>query len=620
MQTIKFSLLPLTIALLSSGCSHLEKAPQSSMLTSTQPKTTIEQTVEISTLLAGAQSMSAETDTRVAMSSSHQDKDIYYDQMKAQQAHQYAKARSESEGYSKMKADKTKQYALAIARANAMSTSRKLGTKGGRPPVFIYTQPNPAKYAKIIENEVRLTKQDAVSTLALDTDTGSYSNVRRFLREGALPPADAVRVEELINYFHYDDASSNGKDPFSITTEVSSLPWNRKHLLLRVGVKAVDIKAKDMPPANLVFLVDVSGSMDSEDKLPLLKAGLKLLVKQLRPQDRVSIISYANTEKLVLPSTQGDHKAAMMGAIDSLEAAGSTQGEHALRMAYHEARKHWQKNGINRILMATDGDFNVGVTDTYQMKEMVSRERETGVTLSMLGFGRENLNDEMMEQIADVGNGNYGYIDSLQEAQRIFSDELTSTFNTVAQDVKIQLEFNPQQIAEWRLIGYENRVLREADFKNDKVDAGDVGAGKTVTALYELTPVGETGLYDPSRYSKSINENPTVENKSELGFLKVRYKQPMGTQSVLITRTIDGTARERKHSAVLPSDDFRFSAAVAAFGQLLRQSKFMGDYHFSDVIQLAQNAKGSDKHGTRSEFIELVKLTDSLHPVKPVNP
>ena len=511
-----------------------------------------------------------------------------------------------------------KAYAPSILE-EAQSAS-PIGIKGGMAPVISNTKPITAKYAKIIENPVRLTKQDAVSTLALDADTGSYSNVRRFLREGTLPPADAVRVEEIINYFPSDEVLANGKHPFAVTTEVSSAPWNKKNLLLRVGVKAIDIKEKDMPAANLVFLVDVSGSMDSKDKLPLLKAGLKLLVKKLRAQDRVSIITYANNEKLILSSTKGNHKDEIMGAIDSLEASGSTQGDQALKMAYQQVRKNWQENGINRILMATDGDFNVGVTNTDQMKEMVSRERETGVTLSMLGFGRENLNDEMMEQMADVGNGNYGYIDSLQEAQRVFSDELSSTFNTVAQDVKIQLEFNPQQVAEWRLIGYENRVLQEADFKNDKVDAGDVGAGKTVTALYELTPVGENGLYDASRYSKSNNETPAGDNKSELGFLKLRYKQPRGTESILLTQAIDGAARKYQSSSALPSQNFRFSAAVAAFGQLLRQSKFMGDYQFSDVIQLAQTAIGDDKQGTRSEFVQLVKLADALQPTKPDSP
>lgn len=511
-----------------------------------------------------------------------------------------------------------KAYAPSISEET--QSASPIGIKGGMAPVIFNTKPITAKYAKIIENPVRLTKQDAVSTLALDADTGSYSNVRRFLREGTLPPADAVRVEELINYFPSDEVLANGKHPFAVTTEVSSVPWNKKNLLLRVGVKAIDIKAKDMPAANLVFLVDVSGSMDSKDKLPLLKAGLKLLVKKLRAQDRVSIITYANNEKLILSSTKGNHKDEIMGAIDSLEASGSTQGDQALKMAYQQVRKNWQENGINRILMATDGDFNVGVTNTDQMKEMVSRERETGVTLSMLGFGRENLNDEMMEQMADVGNGNYGYIDSLQEAQRVFSDELASTFNTVAQDVKIQLEFNPQQVAEWRLIGYENRVLQEADFKNDKVDAGDVGAGKTVTALYELTPVGENGLYDASRYSKSNNETPAGDNKSELGFLKLRYKQPRGTESILLTQAIDGTARKYQSSSALPSQNFRFSAAVAAFGQLLRQSKFMGDYQFSDVIQLAQTAIGDDKQGTRSEFVQLVKLADALQPTKPDSP
>lgn len=545
MQTIKFSLLPLTLALLTSGCAGVGGREPSS-----------------------------------------------YSQMKV--------------------------YAPSILEEG--QSASPIGIKGGMAPVISNTKPITAKYAKIIENPVRLTKQDAVSTLALDADTGSYSNVRRFLREGTLPPADAVRVEELINYFPSDEVLANGKHPFAVTTEVSSAPWNKKNLLLRVGVKAIDIKEKDMPAANLVFLVDVSGSMDSKDKLPLLKAGLKLLVKKLRAQDRVSIITYANNEKLILSSTKGNHKDEIMGAIDSLEASGSTQGDQALKMAYQQVRKNWQENGINRILMATDGDFNVGVTNTDQMKEMVSRERETGVTLSMLGFGRENLNDEMMEQMADVGNGNYGYIDSLQEAQRVFSDELSSTFNTVAQDVKIQLEFNPQQVAEWRLIGYENRVLQEADFKNDKVDAGDVGAGKTVTALYELTPVGENGLYDASRYSKSNNETPAGDNKSELGFLKLRYKQPRGTESILLTQAIDGAARKYQSSSALPSQNFRFSAAVAAFGQLLRQSKFMGDYQFSDVIQLAQTAIGDDKQGTRSEFVQLVKLADALQPTKPDSP
>lgn len=459
-------------------------------------------------------------------------------------------------------------------------------------------------YQKNAENEVKSTATQAVSTLSLDVDTGSYANVRRFIRQGQLPPVDAVRIEELLNYFPYSDVAPSKQHPFAISTELSTSPWTADNLLLRVGVKAVEVSAAKQPPANLVFLVDVSGSMESPDKLPLVQASLRVLTQKLRPQDRVSMIVYAGRTAIELPSTSGNEKAKILAAIDRLTAGGSTAGEAALKLAYQEAESHLIKGGINRILLMTDGDFNVGISDIDDIKAMIEKARDRGVSLSTFGFGEGNYNEHLMEQVANVGNGNYSYIDSIEESQKVLSDELASTFNTVAKDVKLQVEFNPALVKEWRLIGYENRVLNEQDFKNDKIDAAEIGAGKSVVALYELTPVGKSGLFADRRYSEPTASATNPATRNELAFLRARYKQPDGDKSTEFAIPITPQVSRQ------PSADLMFSAAVAGYGQLLKNSKYRGQWSYAQSAALAQQGLGADQGGYRADFVKLAKLTD----------
>lgn len=463
------------------------------------------------------------------------------------------------------------------------------------------------RYARIDDNPVRLTSRDSISTLSLDVDTGAYSNVRRFLNQGRLPPKDAVRVEELVNYFPYDYPQAQGPHPFAISTELGRAPWNPEHLVLRVGVKAVEQQVAAMPPANLVFLVDVSGSMDEPDKLPLVKAALNLLVDQLRAEDRIALVVYSGRTAVELASTSGREKQKIRAAIAGLQAGGSTAGGEAMKLAYEQARSSFIKGGINRILLATDGDFNVGVTDLRELKGMVERERSSGISLTTLGFGQGNYHEALMEQLADAGNGNYSYVDSLGEARKVLVDELSATFNTVAADVKLQLEFNPAVVGEWRLIGYENRVLDEQDFKNDKVDAVEIGAGKSVTALYELTPVGKPLLHDPRRYGTAQPSVKTALN-TELAYLRIRYKKPGERHSVELAQPLAGTV------AASPGADWQFATAVAGFGQLLRGGNHMGDWSMADARALAQAGYGKDPQGYRHEFVRLLGLAESLLP------
>ena len=459
-------------------------------------------------------------------------------------------------------------------------------------------------YQKNAENEVKSTATQAVSTLSLDVDTGSYANVRRFIRQGQLPPVDAVRIEELLNYFPYSDVAPSKQHPFAISTELSTSPWTADNLLLRVGVKAVEVSAAKQPPANLVFLVDVSGSMESPDKLPLVQASLRVLTQKLRPQDRVSMIVYAGRTAIELPSTSGNEKAKILAAIDRLTAGGSTAGEAALKLAYQEAEANLIKGGINRILLMTDGDFNVGISDIDDIKAMIEKARDRGVSLSTFGFGEGNYNEHLMEQVANVGNGNYSYIDSIEESQKVLSDELASTFNTVAKDVKLQVEFNPALVKEWRLIGYENRVLNEQDFKNDKIDAAEIGAGKSVVALYELTPVGKSGLFADRRYSEPTASATNPATRNELAFLRARYKQPDGDKSTEFAIPITPQVSRQ------PSADLMFSAAVAGYGQLLKNSKYRGQWSYAQSAALAQQGLGADQGGYRADFVKLAKLTD----------
>ncbi len=465
------------------------------------------------------------------------------------------------------------------------------------------------RYAVIDDNPVRSTARDPVSTFSVDVDTGAYSNVRRFLRLGQLPPKDAVRAEELINYFPYEPLPPQPGHPFAVVTDIAPSPWSPDRQLLRVRIDAVDVKQSASPPANLVFLVDVSGSMDSPDKLPLVRASLQMLTKRLRPEDRVSIVVYAGRTCVELPSVSGKEQAQILNAIRRLEAGGATAGEAAIRLTYDQARSHFIPGGINRILLATDGDFNVGLASTEELRTLIEQERRSGISLTALGFGTGNYNDELMEQMADAGNGNFSYIDSVDEARKVLIEEMSSTFNTVASDAKVQIEFNPATISEYRLIGYENRLLNETDFNNDSVDAGEIGAGKTVTALYELTPVGASPQLTPRRYESQTTPVPLAMS-TELGFLRVRYK-PVGSQdSVLLEQAILPTMAHKDLSQAAP--DLRFAAAVAAFSQRLRGGHYIGDFRYSDIIALALSGLGEDAEGYRREFIRLVEAASEL--------
>lgn len=460
-------------------------------------------------------------------------------------------------------------------------------------------------YANLADNPVHRVAETPVSTFSADVDTGSYANVRRFLNQGSLPPEGAVRLEEMVNYFPYHYALPTDGSPFGVTTEVAATPWNPHTQLLRIGIKASDRAVAQLAPANLVFLVDVSGSMDRREGLPLVQSTLKLLVDQLREQDRVSLVVYAGESRVVLKPTSGRDKATIRTAIDQLTAGGATAGASGIELAYQMAREGFIDNGINRILLATDGDFNVGVSDFDSLKQMAAQQRKSGVSLTTLGFGVDNYNEHLMEQLADAGDGNYAYIDTLREARKVLVDQLSSTLAVVARDVKLQVEFNPARVSEYRLLGYENRALKREDFNNDKVDAGEIGAGHTLTALYEIVPKGEKGWLEPLRYAGA----PAAEGQAdELAMLRVRYKPAAGGDSRLIERPIPGQTTQG-------SDDLRFAAAVAAFAQQLKgDGRYTGGMTLKDTAALARSARGDDPFGLRNEFVQLVELAQSLKP------
>lgn len=468
---------------------------------------------------------------------------------------------------------------------------------------------NRENYAHFKDNSIKNVTEQAVSTFSIDVDTGAYSNVRRMLNAGNLPPHDAVRVEEMINYFTYNYPQPNTSNPpFKISTEIATTPWNSKTYLLHIGIKGYDIPKTNLPAANLVFLVDVSGSMNSDDKLGLLKSSLKLLTKQLTKRDKISLVAYAGASGLVLEPTAANETAKISAALEKLSAGGSTNGGAGIQLAYATAEQAFIKGGINRILLATDGDFNVGTVNFEALKNLVEEKRKSGISLTTLGFGTGNYNDHLMEQLADAGNGNYSYIDTLNEAQKVLVDEMSSTLQTIAKDVKIQIEFNPTVVAEYRLIGYENRVLKREDFKNDKVDAGEIGAGHSVTALYEIALVGSGGeRLEKLRYS---DKKTTFSMKAnELGFLRLRYKAPNANTSKLLEKPLMKTDIKTTNT----SENFRFAAAVAAFGQKLRGGKYLQQFSYEDILNLARQARGKDKFNYRAEFIKLVNLTKSLN-------
>jgi Ca-activated chloride channel family protein len=470
-------------------------------------------------------------------------------------------------------------------------------------PVVVPTDPGRERYDGEEVSPVKLTRAEPVSTFSVDVDTGAYANTRRFLTQGRVPPRAAVRTEELINYFRYDYPMPDSREaPFSITTDVAVTPWNPDTRLMRIGLRGYDISRKNRPPANLVFLLDVSGSMRSQDKLPLLKTALSGLAGELGKQDRVSIVVYAGAAGLVLEPTNDTAK--IRAALDRLQAGGSTAGAAGLQLAYNIARDNFIEGGVNRILIGTDGDFNVGQSDTKSLIEMIEHERDNGITLTTLGFGTGNYNEAMMEQIADHGNGNYAYIDSALEAKKVLGEQMSSTLFTIAKDVKIQVEFNPAQVSQYRLIGYENRALREEDFDNDKVDAGDIGAGHQVTAIYEIVPKGVKGWIAPRRYDDPLPE-AAVSKSRELAHVKLRYKLPGGDTSRLIERTVPAMAM---HSRQAMPRDFAFAAAVAAFGQTLRGDTMMNDFDHEDIARLA----GNQSDYWRQEFLRLVDVAGSL--------
>lgn len=503
-----------------------------------------------------------------------------------------------------------------------------LAKRGLRPVSMIAPMPAPAvyresfqvyrdepreQYQTLPDNPIHSVAEAPVSTFSVDVDTGAYANVRRLLNQGSLPPEGAVRLEELVNYFPYDYALPSDGSPFGVTTELAPTPWNPHTRLLRIGIKASDRAVAQLAPANLVFLVDVSGSMDRREGLPLVKSTLKLLVDQLRDQDRVSLVVYAGESRVVLEPTSGRDKAKIRNAIDQLTAGGSTAGASGIQMAYQMAQQGFIDKGINRILLATDGDFNVGVSDFDSLKAMAAQKRKSGVSLTTLGFGVDNYNEHLMEQLADAGDGNYAYIDNLREARKVLVDQLSSTLAVVAKDVKLQVEFNPAQVSEYRLLGYENRALKREDFSNDKVDAGEIGSGHTVTALYEVVPVGEKGWLEPLRYGQT-KTSATSGKADELAMLRVRYKAPEGGSSRLIERPI---STQQPTELAKASPDLRFAAAVAAFSQQLKDGRYTADFSLADTAKLARGAKGDDPYGLRGEFVQLVELAQSLQTQAP---
>jgi Ca-activated chloride channel family protein len=466
---------------------------------------------------------------------------------------------------------------------------------------------NTEQYARIVDNPFLDATRNPLSTFGVDVDTASYSNVRRFLQaEHRLPPKDAVRIEEMVNYFPYAYPQPAGDAPFSVTTDASPCPWEPHHRLVRVGLHGRTIDEAQMPAKNLVFLIDVSGSMDEENKLPLVKSALKLLVQQMRPQDRIAIVVYAGNEGLALASTPGSQKDTILGTIDHLDAGGSTNGGAGIQLAYKIARDNFIQGGINRVLLSTDGDFNVGVTSEGDLERLIEDEKKSGVFLTVLGVGTGNVKDATMEGLADKGNGNYAYLDTLEEARKVLVTESASTLVTIAKDVKVQVEWNPARVSAYRLLGYENRVMRAEDFKDDAKDGGEIGAGHTVTALYEIVPPGEpapTGSVDPLRYQSP--PTATGANSPELMTVKLRYKQPDGDASREIDQPLVDAAADA-------STDMRFASAVVAFGMLLRGSEYKEGATYAMVKDLAAGARGDDPGGYRAEMVRMVDAAAQL--------
>jgi len=466
---------------------------------------------------------------------------------------------------------------------------------------------NTEDYDQITENPFRKVDGNPLSTFSIDVDAASYSNIRRYLNQGQLPPAGAVRIEEMINYFSYQYPQPSGDDPFNVNTEIADAPWNNNHRLVLIGLQGKKIPYDNLPASNLVFLIDVSGSMSDENKLPLVKSSLKLLVDQLRPQDKVALVVYAGNAGLVLPSTNGNNKIKIKQAIDQLESGGSTAGGAGITLAYKTATENFIKEGNNRVILCTDGDFNVGLSSDDALETMIEKERKSGVFLTVLGYGMGNYKDNKMQKLADKGNGNHAYIDGFNEAKKVLVNEFGGTLFTIAKDVKLQVEFNPEKVQAYRLIGYENRMLAKEDFNNDKKDAGELGSGHTVTALYEIIPVGvddeALDTVDELRYQKTAKHQSISKFGNELLNVKLRYKKPEEDNSKLLQYPLADNHISLKKA----SENFRFAASVAEFGMLLRDSKYKGDGSFEMVKSLAKESMGNDAEGYRKEFIHLVE-------------
>ncbi|WP_316816938.1 vWA domain-containing protein [Pedobacter nyackensis] len=498
-----------------------------------------------------------------------------------------------------------KKMAITGALASATQGIRIRGV-GNLNKSYYPADQNTESYASIKENGFQNPFKNPLSTFSIDIDAASYSNVRRFINTGSLPPKDAVRVEEMINYFDYEYAQPKGSAPVNIVTEIADAPWNTKHKLVQIGLQGKKIPTDNLPASNLVFLIDVSGSMSGPNRLPLLVSSFKLLTDQLRPIDKVAIVVYAGTSGLVLPSTAGNDKTKIKDALNALNAGGSTAGGAGIELAYKVAGQNFIKGGNNRVILATDGDFNVGASSDKDMESLIEEKRKSGIFLTVLGYGMGNTKDSKMETLADKGNGNYAYIDNINEARKVLINEFGGTLFTIAKDVKLQVEFNPEKVQAYRLIGYENRLLEDRDFNDDKKDAGEMGAGHTATALYEVIPTGIkssfTGAVDDLKYQE--NKKPkTVSNSKEMLTVKLRYKDPDGSSSKLIKEAVT----DRSAAFESASNNFRFAASVAEFGMLLRQSDFKQQASFDHVIQTASRAMGTDREGYRSEFIKLAK-------------
>jgi len=518
-----------------------------------------------------------------------------------------------AKGFMIGRAAKSSSVGYALNKTLTQPVSGEEALRGIREPSADF---NTASYDHIGENPFVDAKGNPLSTFSIDVDTASYSNVRRFINEGSLPPKDAVRVEELINYFTYDYPQPSDGRPFAVHLDVTSCPWETSHRLVRIGLKGKEIATDKRGPSNLVFLLDASGSMMPPERLPLVKQAMRLLVEKLTENDRVAIVVYAGASGLALPSTTGDHKEHILEALENLQAGGSTNGAEGIQLAYKIAADNFIKGGVNRVILATDGDFNVGVTSQGDLIRLIEEKAKSGVFLSVLGVGTDNLKDSTMQKLADKGNGNYAYLDSLDEARKVLVQQMNGTLVTIAKDVKIQVEFNPARVASYRLIGYEKRMLRKEDFNNDKVDAGEIGAGHTVTALYEVVPVGAAANpaasvppVDPLKYSS--NERSTSAqstSSSEMLTVKLRYKKPDGDRSELVERAVTDAPGNFENAPA----DLKFAAAVAEFGMILRDSEYKGNGTFATVLEWAEEGKGTDTNGYRSGFIELVRKAQAL--------